>query len=126
MGFKFNPTTGELDLVNAANSTPGNYPGFILTSTIPALATAVSDQNAHATFSGINYRIFAASQDGSKYKILNCFVSKIGSNTFDQVAFKVGDLQFSVQNNITAGYHELSIENFETQPINITIQKEIF
>lgn len=124
--MKFNPFTGKLDFEGDGGSSSGSSSEILISKTIPALTLDESDLNLATTFRGIIYNVFAATQDGTKFKTLTCFVSKDGTTAVDQVAHKLGVLRISIQNDIAIGYHKLKIENFETQPIILTIQKYIF
>lgn len=118
MGFKFNPLTGELDLVNGLKKK--------IVRAISPGSTDVSDINLSSSLFGASYTISAKTNDNTKSKTLVCIVSNNSLSINDQVGFKTGSLKLDVNNVINGANHNLIIKNNETQNITVTIEKNVF
>jgi hypothetical protein len=115
--FKFNPLTGDLDLVNGQPKT--------VTVSIPSGSTVTVDSVLYASIKSIDYFISLYKPDFTKAKSLKMTVTKINSDLSDTVYSRVGnDVDCSVIANKVGLNANLIITNNEAFSIECSFKKQ--
>lgn len=121
MGFKFNPLTGRLDLVEHSNTTGPTT----TTIAIPAGQTVTVDSVLYSSIKSINYFVNLIKDDFTKVKSLKMTVLKINSDVRDTVYARFGnDLNCSISSLVVGSNADLIVTNNEAFDITCSFNKE--
>lgn len=117
MGFKLNPLTGKLDLVN-------NLISGTTSVLVPAGQTVTVDSVTHSTLKTIDYLVNIHKSDFTKTRAFKMILSRDGSDVKDSVYSRVGnDLNCAVVSNVVGLDAIISVTNNEAFDITCSFNK---
>ncbi len=122
MGFKFNPLTGRIDLVEHSNQAgPATT-----TVAVPAGQVVTVDSVLLSTIKAMDYFISLYKSDFTQVRTLKMNVVKIGSSVSDSVYSRVGNnLDCLVIADAVGPNATISITNNEAFDINCSFNKNV-
>jgi len=122
MGFKFNPLTGRLDLVEHSN-TAGPTTTVV---TVPAGQVVTVDSVVFSTIKALNYFIHLSDSAFTQFRILKMTVVKAGSGVNDQVYSRDGNsLDCLVVADVVGPNATIAITNNEAFDITCSFNKTV-
>ena len=118
MGFKFNPLTGQLDLVDNV------YDQFSLN--LPANSTTQIDNFNLSEFISIDYSLSFKNDAQAKYKGLKLYVTRTDTDVHDQVyARSRGSMAIEVITSVVGSGLVMSVKNNESFAIDAIITRAV-
>jgi hypothetical protein len=120
MGFKFNPLTGELDLVGQGSANP------TASINIPAGQTVTIDSSLHAELKSISYFINLHKSDFTKIRSFKMSLVRVGSQVQDSVYSRIGnDLDCAVVSDVVGLNATIAVTNNEAFDITCSFNKNV-
>lgn len=118
MGFKFNPLTGKLDLVNNIVSTTSVL--------VPAGQTVTVDSVTHATLKSIDYLVNIHKSDFTQTRTFKMLLSRDGSDVKDSIYSRVGNgLSLQVVSSVVGLNATIAVTNNEAFDVTCSFNKNI-
>lgn len=115
--FKFNPLTGELDLVNGKEKT--------ISVVISPGATTTVDSVLYSSMKSIEYSIVLHKSDFTKSKSMKMITTKVNSDLRDSVFAKTGNQVNCEVNSLVVGLNaELVVKNNEAFSVTCSFKRQ--
>ena len=122
MAFKFNPFTGNFDIVRAPSA--GTSPWTLISNTVNASSNLTFDTIALASFKSAEYIITYTNVTTSDVKSLKLSVVNDNGSLQDTVRDKKGaNVDVDVSADVSGSDFQLNFTNNETDNIDISVAK---
>lgn len=123
MAFKFNPFTGNFDIVRAPSAS-GSSPWTLLNNTISASSNLTFDTIALTSFKHAEYIITYEDTVTNAVKSFHLGVVNDNGSLKDSVTHKKGsNIDVDVDADVNAGNFELNFTNNESNDVTISVAK---
>lgn len=121
MSIKFNPFTGNLDLVGGSDTTWSK-----LSNTIPSSSVSVVDSISNNDFESLKYIVTIFNKANSAYRSFEFSILNNNGSYKDVLSHKIkSGASVSVDTNNNAGTLELKITNNESFDLQVELAKLI-